>query len=133
MRRILLWVEKYKHYLLLIWILLVLIATLIPGNKLPKNPNWATLLQPDKLVHLVIFGVLNFLLLSNLKIRNRKKVILCFVIGIVLAGGTEILQGILPIKRSMNIYDMIANIIGLFLGFLLWRLSERKLVQKKPE
>ena len=115
------WIHKRKRILLVGMIIVLLLVTLLPSNKIPLMPNWKSLLQPDKIVHVLLFSGVSCILLLNIsRYRYWKNVFIGFLIGLFLAVVTEILQGVLPIGRSMNIYDAIANIIGLFVGFLLW-------------
>jgi len=49
-------------------------------------------------------------------VKLNKNLLLWFCLGILFAAGTEGLQYLLP-YRSFNISDMIANMIGVVLGF----------------
>ena len=122
------WVLKYRRILLWCWTGMLLTATLLPGNAFPEVPDWTNLFQPDKLMHLALFSGLMFFLLFNIqRYTCRSNIFICFLTGFVFCCVTELLQGFLPINRQMSIFDAIANIAGLLLGFLFWRIAAKKI------
>ena len=52
------------------------------------------------------------------------------VISIFMAVLTEVLQWILPIKRDGNVYDAIADIAGVFIGFAVFFILKIKIANK---
>ncbi|MDL2315284.1 VanZ family protein [Bacteroidales bacterium OttesenSCG-928-C19] len=128
MMRLLQWIYKKRQAFLWATIILLLFITLLPGDKIPMMPNWKSLLQPDKIIHLVSFAGLQFILLLNIrKYTYWKNILISIFIGLFFGVATEVLQGILPINRTMTIYDMIANAAGILLGFLFWRATAKKI------
>ena len=116
----------------IIWALFILIIMGIPGNQVPKIPTFLEWLSPDKFVHVVIFGVLSFLVLYRnrqqyLK-RNHRFTIVVIVVLLTATYGliTELLQYYVFIGRNGNVFDFIANAIGAFLGGMAYFLQQSK-------
>ncbi len=99
-----------KHIRLLAWAwtLLLVFLLLLPGTDLPEAPwSWT-----DKLVHVVSFYLFGSLWLQTYPHR-RLHVLLA---GIILALGSETLQALLPIHRSAEVWDVVADMAGLVLS-----------------
>ncbi len=113
------------------WWVFVIALTLTPGNYFPKVSSFWNLFSPDKLIHLFIFGVLAFLLLSGSYKHQQRKSIIAITIApllITLFTGiiTELMQAIFPIGREASIYDTLANFIGCFAGYYGFRILKNK-------
>jgi VanZ family protein len=115
----------------ILWIVVILVLTCIPGSFIPKVPAFLDLFSPDKLVHLFLFMVLVFLLLSGLRkqyypaLSTRFCISIALNIGIFLGGITELLQASsLVTGRQCSVYDFIADVAGCFAGwgiFAVWQ------------
>lgn len=94
--------------LFIISLLLVLIATLTPGNgKIAGN-------YLDKVAHFLLFAFLSY---QALKALINKDAITEVIIWSVLLGFlTEHLQQFI-LGRNMSIYDTLANTLGVFCAF----------------
>jgi VanZ family protein len=122
----------YHHFPGIIWVVVILILTCIPGTSFPQIPRFLDLFQPDKLVHVFLFMVLVYLLLIGFQRQlqmtraNRISVLIALNIGIFIGGTTELLQGTgLVIGRHCSVYDFIANVAGCFLGWWIFVLIKR--------
>tara|TARA_B100000927_G_scaffold218133_1_gene178270 strand:+ start:190 stop:540 length:351 start_codon:yes stop_codon:yes gene_type:complete len=95
--------------------LFVVVVSLIPLPELPKkifNLN-------DKLMHVLVYVIM-----SGLWIKvgfDEKSLLFNKYIFMVIGIGffSEILQGILPINRHFEIFDMIANLTGIIMSLSL--------------
>lgn len=112
--------------------ILILFLTCLPGRFIPEVPALYDLLDPDKLVHIILFAVLVFLWLRGLKrphplifLRNNA-VLLTLNLGVLLGGLTELLQAWFIPNRTASIYDFIVNVAGCFLGWWLFVMKEKK-------
>lgn len=115
-----------------IWSVIILILTGIPGSYIPRVHNLWGVIEPDKVVHLFIFGVLVFLILFGLREKyflSKKRywfgivsVLITSVYGMVI----EILQLYLFIGRSGSRFDFYADAIGALLGWIGFYLVFRK-------
>jgi len=115
----------------IIWTLLIALATLLPGNFIPKITTFIDWLSPDKLVHLFLFGTYAYLLIEGLSRQSRyaflqkHPVIIAIMLGIVFAFFTEAMQKFVIPGRNGNIYDFLADTIGCFLGYTRWLIMRR--------
>jgi hypothetical protein len=109
----------------IIWVVSILVLTGIPGTMLPDVPRFMNLLQPDKLIHIALFGIYAILLVGTLKVKYAGSKFygsineITLFSGIVLAGVSELMQRYIVWGRSGNIYDFIADCIGLAVGIYL--------------
>ncbi len=107
------------------WIILILILSFIPGDKFgePKLFN-----HFDLFVHAFLYAVLALIneydinknYRNNFYFRSTMPIIL--IVGTIIGIATEIVQYYLIPNRNGSIYDLIADIIGAFLGITLFRL-----------
>lgn len=114
-----------------IWTILILVLTGIPKGIIPPPPVFMDLFQPDKIVHLLMFGVYVYLFTTGVhKSYPEKKfnmILFAAVIsGIFYGGLTELLQNYIFISRNCNIYDFIANTAGCFTGVAAIKIRFRK-------
>jgi VanZ family protein len=115
-----------------VWALIILLLTGAPGTYFPRVETFWEWLSPDKLVHVIIFGIQTLLILLAFKkqyIISRQRLIyytFVFVITTLFALLTEILQTYLFIGRDGNIYDFIANVAGVIIGFMAYFLLNYK-------
>ena len=121
----------------LLWSFVILLLTGLPGNTFPKIPTFWEWLEPDKAVHLFIFGVLAFLILYGYREQyfyNGKRYIFGIVAVIVTALYgliTEVLQYYVFIGRSGNKFDFFADAVGAILGWLVFSYLYRKKIKRK--
>lgn len=105
--------------LMLLYLVAVAYICFAPGDSIPQLPKWNIPIPMDKLVHFTLF--LPFPIVAffafNLK-GSFKNICLLFLVGIVLAGLTELIQSFSP-TRSMEAFDFLADSIGISLSCLL--------------
>jgi VanZ family protein len=109
---------KFRVVPALIWLLLLLIAMLSPGDNFPTTPAFPF---KDKIVHFILFFVLIILWLRVAKTSPKKmkvKIITIYLVfGIFLATLVEYLQQKIP-NRSFDYGDIAANILGGAVGII---------------
>lgn len=116
----------------IVWALVVLVLTGFPGSYIPKVTGFWEWLSLDKLVHVVIFATLGFLLFYGfheqyLKSKRRYLYVLAVLLATMAYGMiTEILQRYIFIGRNGNMYDFLADSVGGVLGFLAFILYNKK-------
>lgn len=109
----------------LLWALLILILSGIPGGDIP-HVSFLELLNFDKVVHASIFFVLVILLIRGFSLQNtflllnKHPKFLSFLVCVVYGGLIEVMQGLIFEQRSADIYDFIADAFGSILGLLLF-------------
>jgi len=82
----------------------------------------------DKGIHIIEFGVLGFLLslgFFTFSLSFKNKFILVFTIGSLLAVLDEIHQFFVPM-RTMEAFDLAADILGIGLGFFIFNYIYKK-------
>jgi VanZ family protein len=94
--------------------ILIIIAVLIPGSKLPG----VEIVGFDKVVHLGMFAT--WAIAVRYDFPSRYKVLFIFIAGLFFSFLTEVLQ-LLAEGRSFDIYDMVADAVGLIIGLLVSR------------
>ena len=123
----------------LLWSLIILLLTGMPGSYFPKVTTFWDWLEPDKAVHLFIFGVLAFLILFGYReqyfnSKNRSIFGVVAVITTALYGlVTEVLQYYVFVGRSGNRFDFFADAVGAVLGWLLFNYLYRKKIKQKAK
>ena len=118
-----------------IWSLIILILTGIPGSDLPRIKNLWGWIEPDKVVHLFIFGVLMFLILLGFREKyfySKKRYwfgIVSVLITSLFGMATEILQLYVFVGRSGSRFDFYADAIGALLGWIGFYIVFRKKIR----
>lgn len=118
----------------LFWALFVLILCGLPGRDFPEL-SFLQWLKPDKIAHLILFGVQCFLLLKAFRkmkqtsVYYKNAVLFSLTLSITYGVLVEVLQTYVFIQRDGDVRDAIANAIGAFLGVWLFkRINRRKLL-----
>lgn len=104
----------------ILWTLLIVAACSVPGEDIP-GPNVGGL---DKVAHFLLFSVFAVLWLAALEQRPGSALRSVMIGGLLLAGLTELYQGLLPFDREPDVFDALANVVGLAagsFGFFSWR------------
>ena len=81
----------------------------------------------DKVFHVVIFAVLSFLYKATF---SRQAFGRCFLILILYGIATELAQEYMHLGRSGDPLDLLADAIGIVLGYRAMRLLAHKLMQR---
>ena len=94
--------------------LIAIVGSLLP----PKQMEQITFNFSDKLIHCLFYTGLTFFWIKSAEEPSNRKIIktalLVFLFGLVL----EILQETLPIQRDMDIFDLLANSVGILLAIV---------------
>jgi VanZ family protein len=123
---------KYNRWGFL-WGALIVFLTVLPGKAIPRLPAFMDLLQPDKLVHLFIFGVFVFLQIRGFisqpvsPVIRKNAAMITILIGLSLGAITELLQLYFVPMRTGSIYDFIANAIGCLIGWGIYKSGRIKI------
>jgi VanZ family protein len=123
--------RQFIKILLIIATLVTLFFTMLP----PERMGSSQLYSFDKLGHFLIFfgWTLLFGLFMFSKKRTEIKFILIFLIGSLFGISIEILQGILPIGRTMDMYDAVTDILGSFVAVVILFLIKRRYLSGEME
>ena len=112
----------------ILWALVILFLSAMPSINLPET-LW-DLLAPDKWAHVLVYGILTFLLLQNLSTQisddEKKVVVTALIISILYGILMEGMQYTFFPYRYFEYLDIIANIIGCFTGMAFYHFSKSK-------
>lgn len=129
---------KYNRNALL-WAFLILALCTMPVSGI-TSIKLLDLLSFDKLAHMLLFAMqFWFIAIGQLKqhvfsYKRKRAATLAFIITIAYGGSIELIQGFLLTGRTMDILDMVANIIGATIGlffFLAFKKKYKKEAQGK--
>lgn len=112
---------KYNTFFIVIailWTILIYWLCLLPKSELPTNPLF-DFEGFDKIVHFVFYSIMFFLYYVGLgKKRIPFIVIFCLAVGISI----ECLQAYLPINRAFDLWDIVANGVGVLCSIISLRI-----------
>ncbi|MEX0747903.1 MAG: VanZ family protein [Rhodothermales bacterium] len=113
----------WKRTAALAWTLLIIILCSLPGASLPD----VNIFSADKLGHFGMFAVLSWLWMFSTKMPFEARSWRVIVLGLALAGLTEVYQGLFVPGREPEVLDVLANAAGLLAGVWAFRvLKDRK-------
>jgi VanZ family protein len=105
----------------LLWLAIICYALFIPAKDLPIKP-FLNIPHFDKMVHFTLFFVLCLLLLRPFKRINFKYYFFAPLISITLSALLEFSQHSFSNTRSSDIYDFLANTIGIIASVVFFYL-----------
>jgi len=115
----------------LTWALLTLGLYAIPGRDMPNNGFW-DVLSLDKIGHVAVFGVFTCTCIVAFRkqgsTRGLQRHAIGWAVGIcaVYGAALEWMQGLVFSERTSDWMDLLANLVGVAGGVLLFRLIYRK-------
>lgn len=101
-----------------LWLLIILVLSLIPGNQLPGLPF---IPHFDKLVHAGMYFVLVVLMVNPLRLlRVQRYYLVAMLVSFIIGSMVELAQTFVAVNRSGSIWDGLANLTGAFLGIIFY-------------
>ena len=100
---------------------------LLPGNDLDGSSWWDTY-KIDKLVHIIAFAILALstaITLAKLRVLihvNYRLMTIILVVCAIFGTILELLQQELRVGRSAELLDIVADCVGVLLGFVIFRI-----------
>ncbi len=122
---------KFSYAPALAWGIFIFVLSVLPGKDFPSIPNWGSLFSLDKVVHMIFYSVLTWLILHG-KRKNTEGVIpLIFAVRIAVFSSCfgwflEWFQGAYCEDRMSDVLDGVANTIGAVIGLLAFLYFQRK-------
>ncbi|MCF6746200.1 VanZ family protein [Blastococcus sp. KM273128] len=92
------------------------VVLFLPSSGVPTAPPGT-----DKVVHLLVFAALA----GTGRWAGMPRVPLGAAL-LAYAVGSELVQGLTPIGRSMSAADVVADVVGIVLGLLVWEALTRR-------
>ncbi len=119
--------ERSSIYLAIGFAILILILSLAKLNSFPDIGNFQ---NSDKVKHILAYSVLSFFWLISCQLGKINIKILHLILIIIAYGVIiEVLQMRLTTYRTGDLLDIIANSLGVFLGYLFLKLVNRIYLQ----
>ncbi len=116
----------FRHtFLAIVWGLLILLLSALPGQEFPDMSFWS-LLSFDKVVHAFFYAVLvelmivGFIKQYTFRRLRFSAVTVSMVFGIFYGGVIEFLQATVFTGRQGDVMDWIADTIGCLIGMLVF-------------
>ncbi len=118
----------HKKIIFFAYVIIVTLLSLLPASKLPL-PSASLIPHADKVVHFGMYAVFTFLLFFTWPEKFSGKTRQFLPLLYVLIWGTfmEIFQGVGGYGRTFSHYDILANILGFFPGWVAWMLVPEKI------
>ncbi len=113
-----------KRYPAILWTIVIFILLALPGSMIPSEANFS-ISNFDKYVHISIFFL--FVLLWSFYFaakqeedkKIRKQFFLIFIIACLYGTAMEYVQKYFIPNRDFDLYDILADVIGSFAGYIL--------------
>lgn len=112
---------------LIIVVVSLTLLLLLPGDNINGSGWWSTY-QIDKVMHVIAFSVLALvtsITLSKLRVltdSNYQLMILTLVVGAIFGTILEFLQQELSVGRMAELLDIVADCVGVLMGFVIFRI-----------
>ncbi len=111
----------------------ILVLSVIPSAHLPRI-SFYDLLQPDKAGHLLFYGSACLLLMLGYKDRVSGLLIYLFPAALFLMGmALEWCQSAFTRDRVYDLWDQLANTIGILIGMAVWSRLRHKISENIPK
>ena len=108
-----------KFTIAIIWVLIIAILHSIPGSRVTDFSF--TFFHLDKLIHIILFMLGVYFFAIAFQEKQRKMFLIPLIISFISYGGfLEIMQSVIFKNRFSDIYDWIADIIGVFIGVIFF-------------
>lgn len=107
----------WKRIAAIAWTLLIIVLCSVPGGSLPE----VRLFSADKLAHFGVFAILSWLWMISMTSTFHERSRRVIVLGLALAGLTEVYQGLFVVGREPEVLDFLANAAGLLAGVWAYR------------
>jgi hypothetical protein len=107
-----------------LWWIFVLVLMCTPGKDLPRLGSWTELISLDKIIHVLVFGLMVYLFSrplyqKNLSNREKKQLFAKIAIASAIWGLTiEFIQHFWIPGRSLDILDFVADSLGCLLAYI---------------
>ena len=117
-----------RHNILwFLWMIVVMGLYSIPGSDLESMSFWQAM-SLDKLAHLICFAILSLTMAAGFRRQNlfgglnSHPFRYAILIGVIYGGVLELIQGAVFEERHSDVYDFVANSLGVIFGIVIFRI-----------
>ncbi|MDO6800991.1 VanZ family protein [Wenyingzhuangia sp. 1_MG-2023] len=119
--------EHSSLFLAIGFSVLIMVLSLV---KLQRLPNFGTYEHSDKVKHLFAYSILSFFWLlscqfGKVKVKSLHLILMIIGYGVII----EVLQSSLTTYRTGDLLDILANSMGILLGYVFLKLLNRIYLQ----
>ena len=108
--------SRFALPILILYVVLITVLSLITLNNLPKINTG----HDDKIFHALVYSVFVVLVFNYLQIKKVVGAIwIAMIVSFIYGTIIEILQEVLTTTRTFDFYDILANAIGVIIGFYI--------------
>lgn len=126
-------VKLNSKLLVILYLGLLLLGSVVPIGNWSSDilmDNYTLDIRWDYLLHAIIYLPLPLILFNGLRRMNSSATIWIVTISMLIPVLFEVLQMLIP-YRSFNINDLIANFMGVILGYLVLLSFKKRLLLKQ--
>ena len=115
------------HSVTLIYTISISVLSLAHLTELPElNTGF-----DDKIAHFILYaGLCLFWFMSLYVLKTKSSLLIASLLSIVFGGVIEILQGVLSIYRTTDIFDFVANCLGILTMALIIYTKKEVIIKK---
>ena len=123
---------RHNQFSLILFVV-IFVLCLLPGSEVPKSGQE----HLDKFVHAILFGLFSFCTMVGLtkqfqfSMSSSNVVLITVVFSILYGVSIELFQGYLLSDRSFEWLDVFADVSGVMIGYLAFRLVVGKKCRSK--
>lgn len=118
--------DKYRIIPALLWSGIIFFLCFLPGSAFPKE-DWLDRIYFDKCVHAFLYFVLFFLICFFPKKKSISIYIIATALCVAQGVLIEFIQSSTLVKnRSFDMYDIVANVVGVLLAWIAIRYFSNK-------
>lgn len=119
--------ERNSFVLAVIFSILILVLSLA---NLQGMPSLGTYQHSDKVKHTIAYSILSFFWVTScyfgkIKIKSLYVILIILIYGIII----EVLQTSFTSYRTGDLLDILANSLGVFIGYIFFKLVDRIYLQ----
>jgi len=119
------WLNRHQRMVRwLFWLTLVLVLAL---SLKPSPVSIPHLQLSDKVEHFLAYLALGTLMGFGWSIQPPRAILLALIVLLIVGGGVEIIQGTHWIGRTASWLDLLADVLGAFLGLIICAALRRRL------
>ncbi|MEZ5053305.1 MAG: VanZ family protein [Chitinophagales bacterium] len=118
--------DKYRIIPALLWSGIIFFLCFLPGSAFPKE-DWLDRIYFDKWVHAFLYFVLFFLIYYFPKKKSISIYIIATALCVAQGVLIEFIQSSTLVKnRSFDVYEIVANVVGVLLAWIAIRYFSNK-------
>ncbi|MDG5490708.1 VanZ family protein [Psychroserpens sp. SPM9] len=126
--KLLLAVKKWALPIVIVYTLALTIASLVQLGDIPSLGSSFD----DKIYHFIAYAVFTLVVYNYCRLLHFKSPIIITTVSVIIYGIIiELLQNTITVYRTLDVYDVLANALGVCFAVILLKYGDKRLVKKK--